>query len=149
MDLARGAVVGATIGAFSAYAMRAFAPAQQLDHNDPTFSVAPHLIGNPLLAASFQRLGELKDANAEAEQMYASMLTLCERLLQSEHAETKPSKFRLNRMCSEFRRSLKQLCAAAGMNREFTEAARTLLATESGIIEEFCERYLYNMVLGR
>lgn len=148
MDVVRGAVVGATLGALGAYAMRAFA-VQEAAVDETTLSVAPHLRSNPILAASLHRLSELKEANPRSSEIYLGMLQSCETLLRAERADDDNlSQFRLNRVCSGLKRSLRQLCAAAGENRNFTEAARTLVATETDIINDFCERFLHNMVIG-
>ena len=148
MDVMRGAVVGATFGALIAYGARTFAAASDVD--DGIIESMPMLARVPLVAASMKRLSELREASPEAAELYADMLARCNELLEAE-AGLHPnlSQFRINRTCCDFKRGLKQLCAKAGENRAFMDTARQLVATESEILDDFCEKYLHNMVLGR
>lgn len=148
MDVIRGAVVGATFGALVAYGARAFATAD--DGDSAALEAVPQLARVPLLAASMHRLAELKDASPAAREVYEEMLAQCNELLEAE-VGLRPalSQFHTNRVCCAFKRGVKQLCAKAGENRAFMEAARQLVATESEIVDDFCEKYLHNMVLGR
>jgi hypothetical protein len=148
MDVLRGAVMGATFGALISYGARSFGGENEADA--AIIESMPMLARVPLVAASMTRLAELKDAGPEAASLYAAMLARCNELLEAE-AGVHPqlSQFRINRTCCEFKRGLKQLCAKAGENRAFMDAARQLMATESEILEDFSQKYLHNMVLGR
>ena len=149
MDVLRGACVGATMGALVAYGIRTFAPHPETQMSEEDDTLAPLLTSAPIVRASFQRLHELKASNPQADEQYTSMLKLVNVLIAADLGKKSHSQFHLNRTCNDLRRGLKSLCAVAGTNREYADTARTLFATEKPTIDEFCDRFLHNMVLGR
>lgn len=148
----RGLVVGGTLGALVSYGWRTFSVSSEVLLDQDDAQIAPLLSSNPLLSACFHRLSELKAASPSAKDQFQRMLGLCNDLMRAERgmrSEKPRSQFHLNRDVAEFKRSLKTLCAIAGENRQYVDASRTLLATEKQVMDEFCDRFLHNMVLGR
>lgn len=144
MMLARGAAVGAIVGAGWALGRRFLAPLPPADVGVET----EHLQRVDALQRAVAAFRDLAAANDSAASNYALLVSQADRVA-GHVAGTRPlSSFVFNRACAEMKRTAKALCVAAGVGgREMAVRSREVWLDDFPALERFCDDALFNMSL--
>jgi len=144
MDVARGAAMGAFLGAGGAWLARFFAPQQ------PAGEVGvetEHLSGVDPLHRAVVSCRDLSLADERAKALYAELVQLADAVAGHVSGGRRLPEFSFNRACSQMQAKAKELCVQAGRSRAFAVRSRQVAEEDLASLTRFCEDALHNMTL--